>query len=209
MWPNSHHHLGLSIQEPRITWQVIEHYSLHTLHARVFKLYEIANGSRSRVAGTGTIHLSNTLTLHLVLFVPDLDCNLISVSRLNNDLHCETKFLAKSCVFQDLSSGKMIGSADLCAGLYLLKSASASVCSQDNKTGVSPQCWSINHLESVSQYNKDSAILLWHYRLGHPNFMYLKRLFPSLLINKDPKFFQCDICQLSKTHSEHILTTSI
>ena len=46
--------------------------------------------------------------------------------------------------------------------------------------------------------NNDSAILLWHYRLGHPNFMYLEKLFPSLFKNKMPKKFQCDICQFSK-----------
>ena len=35
------------------------------------------------------------------LLVPDLDCNLISVSKLNLDLLCETEFFAKSCAFQD------------------------------------------------------------------------------------------------------------
>lgn len=77
----------------------------------------IANGSHSKVAGTGTIYLSRNLILHSVLFVPDLDCNLISVSRINRDLHCETKFFSTSCVFQELGSEKMIGNAELCAGL--------------------------------------------------------------------------------------------
>ena len=40
--------------------------------------------------------------------------------------------------------------------------------------------------------------MLWHFRLGHPNFSYLKCLFPSLFTNKDPRYFHCDICQLSK-----------
>ena len=40
--------------------------------------------------------------------------------------------------------------------------------------------------------------MLWHYRLGHPNFMYLKRLFPSLFINKNSNIFQCDVFQFSK-----------
>ena len=37
-----------------------------------------------------------------------------------------------------------------------------------------------------------------HFRLGHPNFRYLKHLFPSLFTNKDPRSFHCDIFQLSK-----------
>jgi len=39
--------------------------------------------------------------------------------------------------------------------------------------------------------------MLWHYRLGHPNFMYLKKMFPSLF-NKRLKKFHCETCQLSK-----------
>ena len=48
--------------------------------------------------------------------------------------------------------------------------------------------------------NKD--VLWWHCRLGHPNFHYLKRLFPGLFMNKDPKDFR-EICQLA----EHIRTS--
>ena len=54
--------------------------------------------------------------------------------------------------------------------------------------------------QSVSNpsVNKDSEIMLWHYRVGHPNFMYLEKLFPSLFRNRSPKFFNCEICQLVK-----------
>lgn len=44
--------------------------------------------------------------------------------------------------------------------------------------------------------------MLWHYRLGHPNVMYLKHLFPSLF-NKNPKPFDCEICQFSKHVRSH------
>ena len=40
--------------------------------------------------------------------------------------------------------------------------------------------------------------MLEHYRLGHPNFSYLEKMFPSLFINKNPKLFQCEIYQLAK-----------
>ena len=40
--------------------------------------------------------------------------------------------------------------------------------------------------------------MLWHYRLGHPNFMYLGKLFPSLFMNKNPNNFSSEICQYSK-----------
>ena len=34
--------------------------------------------------------------------------------------------------------------------------------------------------------------------LGHLNFIILKKLFPDLFINKNPRDFQCEICHLSK-----------
>ena len=40
--------------------------------------------------------------------------------------------------------------------------------------------------------------MLWHYRLGHPNFHYLRHLFLKLFINKNPSLFQCEICEFAK-----------
>ena len=80
----------------------------------------IANGSKSKIVGTGSIKLTKDLYLDSVLHVPNLDCNLLSISKLARDLQCVTKFYPNSCVFQDLKSGKMIGSVELCSGLYLL-----------------------------------------------------------------------------------------
>ena len=34
------------------------------------------------------------------------------MNKLNKDLNCETKFLANSCIFQDLALGKMIGNVE-------------------------------------------------------------------------------------------------
>ncbi|CAL8167696.1 unnamed protein product [Prunus armeniaca] len=43
-------------------------------------------------------------------------------------------------------------------------------------------------------------IWLWHKRLGHASFGYLKKLFPSLFSNLDVSSFQCDTCELAKSH---------
>ena len=42
--------------------------------------------------------------------------------------------------------------------------------------------------------------MLWHYRLGHPNFHYLKHLLPNLFQNKNPSSLQCEFCELAKHH---------
>ena len=189
-------------KSPSSSWIVDSSASNHVTDGRsLFTSYSpcnglqtvrIANGTRTKVVETRIICLSNTLILKSVLFVPNLDCNLISVSSPNRDLNCETKCLAKSCVFQDLSSGKTIGSADFRAGLYVLDVSTPSIHS------VSHRCQLIHSLTSDSHSNKESEIMMWHFLLGHPNFLYLKHLFPSLFTNRNPGLFHCEVCQLAK-----------
>ncbi|KAL4385254.1 hypothetical protein GQ457_15G005290 [Hibiscus cannabinus] len=40
--------------------------------------------------------------------------------------------------------------------------------------------------------------MLWHKRLGHPSFIYLSKLQPSLFVNKNPNSFHCDVCSMAK-----------
>ncbi|KAH7657630.1 RNA-directed DNA polymerase protein [Dioscorea alata] len=144
---------------------------------------KIADGTYSEVTGIGSVIISKEITLKSVLFVPNLDYNLLSISKLTKDLNCVSKFSSTLCEFQALSSGRTIGNAKMSAGLYLLRTEA-------------PVCLSQKNSCSASSQNRESA-LLWHYRLGHPSFIYLKKLFPNL-INKSPSFFQCEVCQLSK-----------
>ena len=48
--------------------------------------------------------------------------------------------------------------------------------------------------------SSENEIVLRHFRLGHPNFQYLKYLFQKVFINKDPSSFHCEICELAKHH---------
>ena len=65
---------------------------------------QIADGSLSKVEGTSLIRILKDLTLNFVLHVPNLDCNLLSISKLTRDLNCVAKFFPNLCVFQDLDS---------------------------------------------------------------------------------------------------------
>ena len=40
--------------------------------------------------------------------------------------------------------------------------------------------------------------MLWHRRLGHHSFPYLRNLFPELFRNKDSLMIHCEVCQLAK-----------
>lgn len=44
----------------------------------------------------------------------------------------------------------------------------------------------------------DNEILLWHNRIGHPNFYSLKLLFPFKFSNNKIVKFQCKICGFTK-----------
>ncbi|PON56890.1 hypothetical protein TorRG33x02_295090 [Trema orientale] len=84
-------------------------------------IVKIADGSLSKVAGTGTVVISKNLVLKFVLLAPKLICNSLSVSKITRDLRCIANFSPTCYSFQDLASRKMIGNAKECAGLYLLQ----------------------------------------------------------------------------------------
>ena len=130
---------------------------------------EIANGSLTAVTGTGCIPLNSHITLSNVLYVPQLSCNLLSISKLTADLTCTVQFTSSFCLFQDPVSSQTIGRAKERSGLYYLEWAPAGcVCQVTDPSGSSSRC---------------PKILLLHYRLGHPSSGYLWRLFPDLFLS--------------------------
>ena len=47
---------------------------------------------------------------------------------------------------------------------------------------------------------KEKELWLWHRRLGHPSFTYMKHLFPDLFSQLKNFDFQCETCILAKSH---------
>ena len=79
---------------------------------------KVAGGSYSLVVGIRTITISPEIPLQLILHVPNLSCNLISISKIAKDLGCMVNFSSTTCVFQDKITGKMVGNAKEFDGLY-------------------------------------------------------------------------------------------
>ena len=155
----------------------------------------IADGSLSTVEGIGRVKLNGKIDLFPVLYVPSLSCNLISISQLSRDLQCKAVFSANQCSLQEESSGKTIGTAELHDDLYIMNGAAGG-------EGLGGQSRAL--VTSNSTNNRDSQIMLWHSRLGHPSFGYLEKLLPRLFLNKSSKDLQCEVCQLAKhTHSSY------
>ena len=77
----------------------------------------VANDSNSPVFGTEMVH-SSTLLLESVLFVPNFSINLLSISKITNDLNCCVTFFPTHCVFQDLQMMKRIGGGYAIGGMH-------------------------------------------------------------------------------------------
>ncbi|KAG8474937.1 hypothetical protein CXB51_031651 [Gossypium anomalum] len=148
------------------------------------KNIKVADGSFSAIAEKGPVKISSFLVLHDVLHVPNLACNLILVSKLSQSSNCHVIFDSSMCKFQDMVSRRMIGNAKEFGGIYFLENDHLS---QPTTT----LC-----LNSVSDFDK---VMIWHYRLGHSNFYYLRYLLPNLFKNKSPSY-HCEFCELAKHH---------
>ncbi|KAK8934710.1 hypothetical protein KSP39_PZI014426 [Platanthera zijinensis] len=148
----------------------------------------IADGSLASIAGKGTIPCSS-LTLSSVLHVPTFTRNLLSISHLTNSMHCSVTFLPSSCVFQDLTTGKVIGSGSMVDGLYVLDSDAAP--------------------PTTALYSSTTHPLYsWHCRLGHPSISVMKLLFPALSTAVFDAFV-CDDCTLNKHHRSSFTNVSL
>jgi hypothetical protein len=87
----------------------------------------VADGSMVPIAGRGSIQCTKSLSLSHVLHVPKLPVNLLSVSSLNKSRNCRSWFDPTSCAFQELGTGKLLGTGTEHEGLYHLDDGSDEV----------------------------------------------------------------------------------
>ena len=140
-----------------------------------------ADGSKTISTSMGVFHVSNHITLEDVLYVPSLDCTLISVSKLLKHSNCVGIFTDNFCVFQDRSSRTLIGTGEERDGAYYLKDEA---------------------VVRVSKVALQCDTTLWHQRLGHPSFSMLSTLpmFSGVKNLTSPS--PCDICFKAKQTRE-------
>ncbi|RVW83369.1 Retrovirus-related Pol polyprotein from transposon TNT 1-94 [Vitis vinifera] len=154
------------------------------------KIVSTANGNTTPVIGEGSLTLTDTLNLDSVLVVPSLDYNLLSISQITAALSCIVIFWPEFCVIKDIQTRQTIGCGIKRGKLYYLDLQSKD----SNKLQQSLMA------DGSEGEKKKSEIWLWHRRLGHASFGYLKKLFPSLFAKSDISGFRCDICELAKSH---------
>lgn len=69
----------------------------------------------------GIVRLTDTIVLQHILFVPTLQCNLILVSQLSDDIRCSVHFTSNLCAIQDHRLREVIGMGERRDGLYYLR----------------------------------------------------------------------------------------
>ena len=142
---------------------------------------------RKRRTRENRLYFPDSLELDFVLYVPNLSCNLLSVRKLSKDLNCIAKFSSSCCEFQDLSSGRTIGKARECDKLYYYEDSAM-------ENGQAQAASS-----ELGSFSSNDEIMSWHFRLGHPNFLYLNICFQPYLVIKMFLIFNVKYAKLQKS----------
>ena len=137
---------------------------------------DLPNGATTVATHQGSVTLGDKLTLNNVLYVPTLQCNLISIAKLCKDMRCLVTFSDDNCVLQDCTSRTLIGAGKQLGGVYYYKEGSLG----------------------AIQVNSVRESSLWHNRLGHPSSEVLSFLSSSLGINFRKGNEVCEICVRAK-----------
>lgn len=138
----------------------------------------LPNGETVVATQAGIAHLTDKICLKHVLLVPQLNCNLISVSQLDDDLNCFVQFSSNMCAIQDLHSRELIGAGERRDGLYYLRQMST--------------------VKKVS-VDASSSLELWHKRMGHPSEKVVK-LLPTISNFRESLNKACEVCHRAKQH---------
>ena len=115
--------------------------SLNNLHSyeRINPIIvKLPNGHHVHATHSGIVHLSTTITLFNVLYIPTFTFNLISISKLVSSTNCALIFSSTSCTLQDTNNRIKIGIVEERHGLYhlILDQINKAICS----TVIHPKC---------------------------------------------------------------------
>ncbi|RVW87558.1 Rust resistance kinase Lr10 [Vitis vinifera] len=154
------------------------------------KIVSTTNGNTTPVLGEGSLTLIDTLNLDFVLVVPSLDYNLLSVSQITTALSCIVIFWPEFCVIKDIQTRQTIGCGNKRGKLYYL----------DLQSKDSNKLQQALMADGFEGEKKKSEIWLWHRRLGHASFGYLKKIVRVLRSDNGGEYQSSDLQKYLEGH---------
>ena len=138
----------------------------------------LPDGEKTSAVKEGSCVIQSGLTLHHVLFVPNLAVNLISVSKLICDANCFVTFTDRLCILQDRTTRSPIGLGESQGGVYHYRPVT---------------------IAAASTARVHESYETWHRRLGHPSSKPMSYLYVNgnkVVVPDHPSI--CDICCRAK-----------
>ena len=139
----------------------------------------LPNGLIALASKQGSVALGKNLALRKLLYVPNLNCNLMSVAKLVKELNCTVTFCNDFCILQDCTSRTPIGLGQQRDGVYYYQ----------------------GELKMKNQVNVMISQEIWHNRMGHPSSEVLTTLLKSLGIDSamnNDAYGVCEACLQAK-----------
>jgi Integrase core domain/GAG-pre-integrase domain len=137
---------------------------------------ELPNGTQTVAEHEGSVRLSGGIVLKRVLYVPSLNCSLISLGKLIKDNDCFVTFTNESCIVQDCTSRTLIGVGEHKNGIYYYHPVASAL---------------VNHAK------KNEDHVLWHRRMGHPSSV-ITSLISGVPSGTGDSKEVCEICLKAK-----------
>lgn len=134
------------------------------------------NGANMKVESIGMAKISASMELNKVFYVPEFNCNLMSVSQPTNDVNCVVTFYPSFCTSHDLATRRLIGMGEQCNGLYYFKAVKTSL---------------------AATAKSDQSSILGQMRLGHSPFHKLLQI-PQISSSSFKGQKHCDSCLRAK-----------
>jgi hypothetical protein len=139
----------------------------------------LPNGNSVQAHIIGKVKICDELTIDRVLYLPDFNVNLMSVSRLAKQHACVISFENDLCIIQEKATMRKIGLAKQLDGLYY---------------------WKLRQVSSLVRSNVVSAnnSRLWHLRLGHLSAERINCLNKKFNYIPVLDHVPCDECHMAK-----------
>lgn len=168
----------------------------------------VPNGKCTMVHYAGNIDFSPIFYLNHVLFAPDFNLNLISISKLCKYLKYFVVFSIDQCILQEMNTKRMIGLVSKENGLYKLHLKKIHFEARVSSHQIDPKlkfptqantCHASSPLPiSYFQNIVIPKYAIWHFRLGHMSskrIAQMSKLYSSFEYDNNST---CDICHLAK-----------